>query len=136
VLADKVFGQTVRIEVIDVDRYRREVGRIYLGDRFINVEMVRDGFAGRYVMYDRVDLSHFSGRLREKTGSLRFAHLPTSAGRLDPGHGLKVCHVEHERRKIVAVMVGPPVAQAFADVSVSVSPTKKGERCDTLPPWY
>ena len=36
-LADRVFGQTVRVEVIDVDRYRREVGRIYLGDRFINM---------------------------------------------------------------------------------------------------
>jgi endonuclease YncB( thermonuclease family) len=27
-------------------RYRHEVGRIYLSDRFINLEMVRDGFAG------------------------------------------------------------------------------------------
>ena len=39
--------------MIDVDRYRREVGRIYLGDRFINMEMVRDGFAWRYVQYDK-----------------------------------------------------------------------------------
>lgn len=30
-LAAKVFRKTVRIEVIDVDRYRREVGRIRLG---------------------------------------------------------------------------------------------------------
>ena len=52
-LAGKVFGQAVRIEVIDVDRYRREVGRIYLGDRFINMEMVTDGFAWRYVTYDK-----------------------------------------------------------------------------------
>jgi endonuclease YncB( thermonuclease family) len=52
-LADKVFGQTVRVEVIDVDRYKREVGRIYLGERFVNMEMVRDGFAWRYVQYDR-----------------------------------------------------------------------------------
>jgi micrococcal nuclease len=52
-LADKVFGQTVRVEVIDVDRYKREVGRIYLGDRFVNMEMVRDGFAWRYVTYDK-----------------------------------------------------------------------------------
>jgi micrococcal nuclease len=52
-LAAKVFRQTVRVEVIDVDRYRREVGRIYLGDRFINMEMVTDGFAWRYVQYDR-----------------------------------------------------------------------------------
>src|SRR5580692_4705149 len=52
-LAAKVFRQTVRIEVIDVDRYHREVGRIFLGDRFVNMEMVRDGFAWRYVQYDK-----------------------------------------------------------------------------------
>jgi len=52
-LAAKVFRQTVRIDVIDVDRYHREVGRIFLGDRFINMEMVRDGFAWRYVQYDK-----------------------------------------------------------------------------------
>jgi endonuclease YncB( thermonuclease family) len=52
-LAEKVFRKNVRVEVIDVDRYRREVGRIYLGDRFINMEMVRDGFAWRYIQYDK-----------------------------------------------------------------------------------
>jgi micrococcal nuclease len=51
--AAKVFRQTVRVEVIDVDRYHREVGRIFLGDRFINMEMVADGFAWRYVQYDK-----------------------------------------------------------------------------------
>lgn len=39
--------------MIDIDRYHREVGRIYLGERFINIEMVRDGFAWRYVQYDK-----------------------------------------------------------------------------------
>jgi hypothetical protein len=34
--------------MIDVDRYHCEVGRIYLGERFINMEMLRDGFAWRY----------------------------------------------------------------------------------------
>jgi endonuclease YncB( thermonuclease family) len=52
-LGDKVFQQSVRVEVIDIDRYKREVGRIYLGERFINMEMVRDGFAWRYVQYDK-----------------------------------------------------------------------------------
>jgi endonuclease YncB( thermonuclease family) len=52
-LAGRVFGQVVHVEVIDVDRYRREVGRINLGERFINAEMVRDGFAWRYPQYDR-----------------------------------------------------------------------------------
>jgi endonuclease YncB( thermonuclease family) len=52
-LADKVFGETVRVEVVDIDRYGREVGRIYLGERFINLEQVRDGCAWRYTSYDR-----------------------------------------------------------------------------------
>jgi endonuclease YncB( thermonuclease family) len=53
VLTAKVFGTAVHVEVVDVDRYRREVGRIYLGDRFINREMIPDGFAWRYVRYDK-----------------------------------------------------------------------------------
>ncbi len=52
-LAAKVFRQAVRVEVIDVDRYHREVGRIYFSDRFVNMEMVADGFAWRYVQYDK-----------------------------------------------------------------------------------
>ena len=48
-----MFRQSVRVDVIDIDRYHREVGRIYLGERFINMEMVRDGFAWRYVQYDK-----------------------------------------------------------------------------------
>jgi micrococcal nuclease len=52
-LGDKEFQQSVRVDVIDIDRYHREVGRIYLGERFINMEMVADGFAWRYVQYDK-----------------------------------------------------------------------------------
>jgi len=52
-LATKVFKQSVRVEVIDVDRFKREVGRVDLGERFINMEMVHDGFAWRYVIYDK-----------------------------------------------------------------------------------
>ena len=29
------------------------MGRIYLGERFVNVEMVCDGFAWHYVTYDK-----------------------------------------------------------------------------------
>jgi endonuclease YncB( thermonuclease family) len=52
-LATKVFGKVVRVEVVDIDQYHRAAGRIYLGKRFINEEMVRDGTAWRYVQYDR-----------------------------------------------------------------------------------
>jgi endonuclease YncB( thermonuclease family) len=53
-LAAKVFRQNVRVEVIDVDRYHREVGRIYLSDQFINLEQVREGYAWRYPQYDKL----------------------------------------------------------------------------------
>jgi endonuclease YncB( thermonuclease family) len=52
-LADKVFGKVVRVDVIDTDRYKREVGRMYVGDRFVNMEMVHDGFAWRCPQYDQ-----------------------------------------------------------------------------------
>jgi micrococcal nuclease len=68
-LAGKVFGKSVRVDVIDVARYRREVGRIYVGDRFINMEMVRDGFAWRYVQYDKA--GEFSAAEAEARGANR-----------------------------------------------------------------
>jgi endonuclease YncB( thermonuclease family) len=52
-LASKVFGATVHVEIVDIDRYGREVGRIYLGGRFINLEQVREGCAWRYTEFDR-----------------------------------------------------------------------------------
>jgi len=33
--------------------YHREVGRVHLGERFINLEMVAEGFAWDYVQYDQ-----------------------------------------------------------------------------------
>jgi endonuclease YncB( thermonuclease family) len=52
-LAAKVFGKAVRVELIDTDRNKRKVGRLYLGDRFINLELVQDGFAWRYPPGDK-----------------------------------------------------------------------------------
>lgn len=52
-LAGKVFKQEVRVEVIDADRYHREVGRIFLAQRFVNMKMVQDAFAKRYSLYDK-----------------------------------------------------------------------------------
>jgi endonuclease YncB( thermonuclease family) len=52
-LAAKVFRQTVRVEITDTDRYGREVGRVFRANRFINAEMVREGFAWRYTQWDQ-----------------------------------------------------------------------------------
>ena len=51
VLADKIFQKQVRVEKVATDRYKRLVGRVYLGDRNINAEMVADGAAWVYKKY-------------------------------------------------------------------------------------
>lgn len=54
-LADKVFRKSVEVSVVDVDRYGRIVGRIYLDGRDINRELVSEGHAWvhRQYMSDR-----------------------------------------------------------------------------------
>jgi micrococcal nuclease len=52
-LADLVFGKVVDVEVVSKDRYGREVGKVHVGSRYVNAEMVRQGLAWRYVHYDK-----------------------------------------------------------------------------------
>jgi endonuclease YncB( thermonuclease family) len=52
-LGEKVFGKMVRVQVVDHDRYGRTVGKVVLGDRQINLEMVQDGYAWDYRQFDR-----------------------------------------------------------------------------------
>ncbi|MFH1809059.1 MAG: thermonuclease family protein [Pseudomonadota bacterium] len=52
-LSHKVFDQQVVVEVLDVDRYGRSVGRVRLGKRDINREMVSEGHAWVYRDYLR-----------------------------------------------------------------------------------
>ena len=47
-LAEKVFKAEISVEVVDVDRYGRTVGRIWLGERDINRELVAEGHAWVY----------------------------------------------------------------------------------------
>ena len=50
-LKNKIMGKKVRLEILDIDKYRRMVGMIWLGDRNINFEMVREGFAEAFIEY-------------------------------------------------------------------------------------
>ena len=52
-LADLVFGKDVRVEVQDIDRYGRTVGRPYVGDVDVCAELVENGFAWAYRQYLR-----------------------------------------------------------------------------------
>lgn len=50
-LRNKVLGKTVRMEIMDKDRYKRMVSIIYLDNRNINQEMVSEGWAWAYRQY-------------------------------------------------------------------------------------
>ena len=52
-LADKIFGQKVRVDWTKRDCYGRIIGRVYLGERDISLEMVKDGFAWHYKRYSK-----------------------------------------------------------------------------------
>ena len=44
-LGDKVFGKDVKVEWMERDRYKRILGTIYLDGRWINKEMMAEGWA-------------------------------------------------------------------------------------------
>ena len=50
-LENKVMGKQVKLDILDIDKYRRMVGMIYLNDRNINLEMIREGYAEAFIEY-------------------------------------------------------------------------------------
>lgn len=50
-LTHKIMGRQVRLDILDIDKYKRMVGMIWLDDRNINLEMVREGYAEAFVEY-------------------------------------------------------------------------------------
>ena len=50
-LTDKVAQETIDVEVVTTDRYGRTVGKIWLGERDINRELVAEGHAWVYRKY-------------------------------------------------------------------------------------
>ena len=50
-LSDKIYGKDVTINVVSIDRYQRTVAQVYIGDRWINKEMVAEGWAWQYPQY-------------------------------------------------------------------------------------
>jgi endonuclease YncB( thermonuclease family) len=54
-LASLIGNRRVRVELVDRDRYGRLVGRIWLGERDINLAMVEAGHAWWYEQYARKD---------------------------------------------------------------------------------
>lgn len=50
-LRQMVEGKSVRVEVEAIDKYKRNVGTVYVGDLNVNRELVKNGFAWVYRQY-------------------------------------------------------------------------------------
>ena len=50
-MGNLVFGKVVTVEQVDIDRYKRIVGKVFLGDLYVNAAMVKNGFAWVYRKY-------------------------------------------------------------------------------------
>ena len=52
-LREKILGKSVTVNVVSIDPYGRTVGRVMMGGRYINLEMVSEGHAWYYPDYAR-----------------------------------------------------------------------------------
>ncbi len=52
-LREKILGENVSVKVVNIDTYGRAVGKVFLHDRYVNLEMVNDGMAWYYANYAR-----------------------------------------------------------------------------------
>lgn len=50
-LKNKIMGKKVKVDILDIDKYRRMVGMIHMNDRNINLEMVTEGHAEAFMEY-------------------------------------------------------------------------------------
>jgi micrococcal nuclease len=53
VLSDKIYRKQVTVMKVAIGGYKRLVGKVYLGDRYINAEMVADGAAWVFRRYSK-----------------------------------------------------------------------------------
>lgn len=91
VLGDKVFGQEVKIEWKERDKYKRIVGEVYLGDRRICLEMVAEGYAWHYKQYSTdQELSKAEKEAREGKKGLWADPSPTAPWDYRRGKGGEV----------------------------------------------
>ncbi len=50
-LESKIMGKQVKLDILDIDKYRRMVGMIWLDNRNINLEMIKEGYAEAFIEY-------------------------------------------------------------------------------------
>ena len=54
-LAALVHNKTVKVDVLETDRYGRKVGKVYVGNMYVNLIMIATGMAWHYDQYAKKD---------------------------------------------------------------------------------
>lgn len=50
-LSDLIYDKTVQLIIIDIDRYGRSIGKIYLDNVYVSYLMIKDGYAWHFKKY-------------------------------------------------------------------------------------
>ena len=50
-LGKLIYNKQIRVDVLDIDKYGRYVGRVYAGSRYVNRFMLKEGLAWHYRHY-------------------------------------------------------------------------------------
>lgn len=53
-LRNKIYGKDIRFDSVEVDSEGRNCGRVYVGDRHINVDQVREGYGWHHAEHENV----------------------------------------------------------------------------------
>lgn len=70
-LSNKIFEKDIKLAWSKKDRYGRTLGKIYLNDKYINAEMIKDGGAWVYRAYSKnKDLIQLEEKARENKKGL------------------------------------------------------------------
>ena len=62
-----IFGKVLKVIALDTDRFGRTVGKVYVDNIYVNLEMVKAGFAWHYTYYSKdSDLAEAEKEARSK----------------------------------------------------------------------
>ncbi len=77
-LSQKVFGKNVTVKWDEMDRYKRILGNVYLGEEWVNLELVKEGLAWHYKFYSK-DKTMAAAETKAKAAKLGIVDLNPSS---------------------------------------------------------
>lgn len=92
-LSNKVFGKAVTVKWEEMDRYKRILGDIYIGKRWINAELVQEGLAWHYKFYSK-DKTIAAAEDKAKAAKLGIWSMPNPTPPWDFRHGKGQAEIE------------------------------------------